>query len=405
MIVLFISDLRINLLDELVNKHFLTITKIKTKSLSNFASSNSNNLLNCTHLIVDLSALNDNENEIVESLNTITRIYSDIRIIILADEEDIKDNENHLLRRIFEKGIYNIVLDSKEKTIENCILQGMTKEETSRFLLVRPDLTVEEKRLELEREIAVNKQSELQKQQEKEKEEALELAKCRETIIPNKDFRKYKSFVSVGVCGAEPHIGTTQNALLITKFLNDIGFKACYLEANEVHKIFFLKAMYPQSANVNERKHLMQCKGIDMYSGFNISEVMSNGYDFYIFDLGVLEQTKLTSFLTKDLKIIVGGSKAWEMPPLVNALKMIGVKNIVYFLLNFVINGEQSKIQNSLGEFRKYTYFTQHDTNPFSSNVNLEIYKNIFKEYLVQQTERETKVEPKKKSLFNKFKK
>lgn len=387
------------MLDDAVNKHFLMIQKVKTNNLWNYVLQNSGGLTSITHLVIDLSGLNDNDDEIIESINKLGRLYSDeMRIIVLADSVALKTERWDLLRRIFEKGVYNIVSEASPMELEKCLTVGKTRYEVMEFFVERPDLSTDDKQRELAGRLKDERQRALLEEQRRQDEERAEQAIKREQFLPNKDFRKYKPCVSVAVCGAEPHIGATHNALLITKFLKDTGFSACYLEANENQKIFSIKSLYPQSSSFNERRYLLQCFGVDIYSGFNISEVMAHNYDFYVFDLGVLTQDKMMSFLTKDIQILVGGARPWEITILQEAAKKIGAKKQTYFFLNHLIFGEEERLCSLMPDLRRQIFFPEHVPSPFTSGVNRSIYKIVFKEYLLQQVNEPPK--PKQKKGF-----
>lgn len=60
--------------------------------------------------------------------------------------------------------------------------------------------------------------------------------------------------------------------------------------------------------------NLLVYRGIDLYSKNSSIEAMNYGYDFYIYDLGVLSEQNIDNFTSKDVKILVGGLKYWEMP-------------------------------------------------------------------------------------------
>lgn len=383
-IVIFIYNIRENLIDQVVDKNYLMIQKINTNNLTNFVVSSIKSLNHASHFVIDMTSLNDNNDEIVNSVNKLNTLYSEKKIVIIADDEKISKD---LLRRIYNLGVYNIITNATYEELEYCILKGRTAEESKEFLIERPNLLSEK-----------NEVKTLDKQQNNQSEYFEKVEEKIEVILPNKDFRKYKPYITVAICGAESHVGATHNALLITKFLNKIGFKTCYLEANEVQKIFFLKSMYPQNSNFNERKSLMQCFGIDIYSGFNISKVMEENYDFYVFDLGVLVESKLTSFLTKDIKIIVSGAKAWELKSLSDVVELIGNKNMVSLFLNLSVKGEQTKLQNLIETGENNLFFPKYIPNPFTEGVNIDIYKNVFKEYILQEEIDKTK---KKKGIFN----
>lgn len=392
---MYISNSRPELVNPIADKHYLPIQNINANNLNVFVINNSKNLTHATHLIIDLSAINDTHDEIINAVNMLNKLYSQMRIIALADNDKISVE---LLRRMYDKGVYDIVKDL-DNELEKSILKGKSAEEAKEFFVERPNLSDEKNQKELEAKILKNesilKEKELQTINQEERQKIVE------NILPNKDFRKYKPYINVAICGTESHVGTTHNALLITKFLTDIGFKTCYLEANQNQKIFYLQSFYPQNSNYSVQKSLLKCFGIDIFSGFSISNVMAYKYDFYIFDLGVLTEEKLTSFMTKDIKIIVSGSKAWELIELRKTMELVSEKNIVYYLLNYFTKGEESKLLNFMGNLKNLTFFAEYAESPFKGGVNVDIYKKIFEEYLIFEEKKENPITKKKR--FFKF--
>ena len=374
--------------------------KIKHNNLNNFVLDNGGSLSHATHLIVDLSGLTDNYDEIISAINTLRRVYADTRLIVLADDEKIKQGNHDLLRRIFEKGIYDIITDTSDEQLENAVLWGKTKEDATAFFVERPNLCDDKRKTP---DAPIHEAQANAEEQAKRNPAQHTAPVCkREIILPDKSFRKYKPYVSVAVCGVEPHIGATHHALLITKFLGNIGFRACYLEANDSRKINLLQPFYPANSNANSRKNLLQCFGVDIYAGFDIGKVMAENYDFYVFDLGVLTGPKLTSFLTKDIRVLVGGARAWEIGALGESIKLIGAKNMTNIFLNFLINGEETKIYAVAEHLRDYVFFPEYVPNAFAGNVNLPIYKRVFQEYIVRD-ERVAVKEKAKRGLFKKI--
>ena len=351
-----------------------------------FVINNGQNLTHATHLIIDLSASNDTHDEIINAMNTLNKLYLQMRIIVLADSEK---TSVELLRRMYDKGVYDIVRDIGSE-LEKCVLKGKTAEEAKEFFVERPNLREERSQKEIASQITKNEVI------LKEKELHSSEKKIIEKILPNKDFRKYKPYLSIAVCGTESHVGTTHNALLITKFLTDIDFKTCYLEADGNQKIFYLKSFYPQNSNYSAQKSLLKCFGIDIFSGFSISSVMAYQYDFYVFDLGALTEEKLTSFMTKDIRIIVSGSRAWELMELKKTMELVGEKNTVYYLLNHAMKEEESKLLDFMGTLQSFVSFTEYVGNPFQGNVNMDIYKKIFSDYITVEEKKEVQVAKKK---------
>lgn len=390
---MYISNSRPELVNSIADKHYLPIQNINASNLNVFVINNSKNLTHATHLIIDLSAINDTHDEIINAVNMLNKLYSQMRIIALADSDK---TSMELLRRMYDKGVYDIVKDI-DNELEKSILKGKSAEEAKEFFVERPNLSDEKNQKEIETKILRNesilKEKELQANIQDEKQKTLE------EILPNKDFRKYKPYINVAICGTESHVGATHNALLITKFLTDIGFKTCYLEANQSQKIFYLQSFYPQNSNFSLQKSLLKCFGIDIFSGFSISSVMAYKYDFYVFDLGVLTEEKLTSFMTKDIRIIVSGSKAWELTELRKTMELVGEKNTIYYLLNHFIKGEESKLLSFMGNLKDLAFFAEYTESPFKGGVNVDIYKKIFEEYLILEEKREIPM-AKKKGFF-----
>ena len=204
-------------MDAVVNSNFLMIQKIKANNLNNFVVENSKSLSHATHFVIDLTGLNDNNDEMIASINILKRIYLDMRIIVLADSDSIKEQNRDLLRRIFEKDIFDIITELTEAELEKSILTGKTADEASGFFVARPNLQSDEKRKELEQQNIALEQQNLLEEQARLEEDRQEQERRRKLILPNKDFRKYKPYVSVALCGTEPHVGTTHNTSLIPK--------------------------------------------------------------------------------------------------------------------------------------------------------------------------------------------
>ena len=220
----------------------------------------------------------------------------------------------------------------------------------------------------------------------------------REKITANKDFKKHKQFITVAVCATEPHMGATHQALLMAKFLSVIGFKVCYLEASERRNILYLARAYP--VNANERKHLLQFEAVDMYFDFKLPEVIGAGYDFYIFDLGRFSEIEAASFLTKDIKIIVGGAKAWEMPAYTAVFDAVEGCRDIQFILNHAPPAEARSIRELMGGWK--THFSEYAPYPFATGVNLDIYKDIFKDYLtIERVTANGAAQADKRGFFN----
>ena len=380
--IVYISELRPDLLDEVCGKLFMIVTKIQQSNLKKLVIGSAADFSHATRLAVDLSALKDTGDEVIEAISAFKAMYADTRVIVIADREP---PNSPLFARLFKLGVYDIVTELDGDGLKKCLTTGITKEEAAAYKVEKPDLTAH----------AIDN-----KAAPPAPHEAMpaEPSTVREKITANKDFKKHKQFVSVAVCATEPHMGATHHALLMAKFLSVAGFKACYLEANERRNILYLARAYP--VNANERKHLLQFEGVDMYFDFKLPEVIGVGYDFYIFDLGRFLEIESASFLTKDIKIIIGGAKAWEMPAYNAVFDAVDGCRDIQFILNHAPPAEARSIRELMGGWK--THFSEYAPYPFAAGVNMDMYKDIFRDYLtVERVTANTAVQTNKKGFFN----
>ena len=130
--------------------------------------------------------------------------------------------------------------------------------------------------------------------------------------------------------------------------------------------------------------------------------IVPENYDFYIFDFGRFDETELTAFFTQDIKLIIGGTKAWELPNYSAILENIGGVRDIRFIMTHAPPNEFNNIRKAMESFR--VYFFEYAPYPFATGVNLDIYKDIFNEYLTVDTVVKPVSESKsKKGLFKIF--
>ena len=355
--IIFVSELRPNLLDEVSEKLFMVVTKVQQPNLKKLVIGSAADFSHATRFAFDLTALKDTDDEVIEAVSAFQTMYPGIRIIVIGAEE-LRDRP--LFTRLMSMGVYDIVTDINNDTLTKCLAAGMSKEDA------------DESRAE---KIAVADDASPEQIIETQDTDTLP---TREKITANRSFKKHKQFISVAVCGTEPHIGATHHALLMAKFLCGVGFKTCYLEANERRNILYIARAY--AVNANERKHMLQFDGVDMYFDFKLPEVVAANYDFLIFDFGRFGEFEPASFLTKDIKLIVGGVKPWEMAAYTRVFDAIDGYRDVQFIMNHAPSDEESGIRALMGGYK--THFSEYAPYQFAADVNTEVYKDIFGDYL-----------------------
>ena len=342
------------------------------KNLNRFAVQELRNLNNFKYAIIDITTTKENEEDIVKTIVTIKSMYN-IRIIILA--LGYKQG-NTLLAKLFNEGIYNFVIGKD---------YGTQKDE------LKDSLTGDGKQY---------------KDAIRFRNQVLDTDKKNKVII-KKEYKKLKQFVNIAVIGTENKIGTTTQALLICAFFNSLNMNACYISNNEKDETSIIQTLINEKDKQNN--NMLDYEGIDMYKKSSNMKAIDFGYDFYIYDYGVLTDEKINDFITKDIKIIVTGSKLWEFEGLFNAISKLEDLSNKYFLVNFTAEDKQKEIIKYRfprdDKYLKSIFFTEYTPNPFVDNVNLDIYHKIFKDYIIEKSSKLTVVDDSKlNNIFNLFK-
>ncbi len=336
------------------------------KYLKRFVLQEMKNLNNFEYIIIDISGLTDTEDDIVDSIVAIRSMYS-IRIIIVA----LGYSEgNSTLARLFREGIYNFItattIDEQEKELLECITaDGKQYKGSVRFRKMEQSTNSKDK------------------------------------VIIKKEYKKIKQCVTIAVVGSQEHIGTTSQAIAITKFLSNLKLNVCYIQANGKEDIQTLENLF----DVTKKDDFISYENIDMYSKDKTVNAVSYGYDFYVYDMGILTDiADIDTFITKDIKIIVSGTKSWEQDNLLDVFNKIDVLQDINFIFNFTPEVQKKEITKNMGRFGIRTHFSGYIPDPFLPDANDKIYHSIFKDYI---SEKSSKVEviQKKKSIFDIFRK
>lgn len=365
------------IIEEYCKEHSINLVMrfINEYNLKKFLETELRNLNGVDYLIIDLQAIinSTSENEIVTSIELIRRMYN-VRIIIIA--EGYKEG-NVLLGRIFNLGIYNIVTARNDVIFSDEIekvfsAEGMTFGNAMKYKIN-------------DNMLVINKT----------------------TKVVKENIKRAKQTITVGIAGTEKHIGATTVAINIVKYLSELtNVTACYIENNNHNSIYSLVEDESIQTVYNEVLKKITYKGIDLYERpENLADILKFEYEFYVFDFGnFTEMTKeeISSFLTRDLKIIVSGNKAWEINKLIEAFMIIGEDRNSYLMFNFVKNEDRETFKDSLGKFwKERTYFSEFVPEPFVVG-NKHFYDNVLKDYLLNSNIEELN---EKKGIFNIFKK
>jgi len=363
-VILAITNSNEKLIREICAKNDYDDIEVYTgiKDLQDFSIRELQNLSSFKYLILDITNRKEKEETIIKSVVAMKSMHS-IRIIILAT--GYKEGDS-ILSKLFREGIYNFVIgdnyQKQEEEFKKCLsTEGNDYKDAIRFRV--EDINI----------------------------------KGKNKVIIKKEYKKLKQLLTVAVVGTQKHIGTTTQAFLLCKFFNERGLKACYVCANNSKDIEELRENTGKEIN----NGMFQYNGIDIYDKNEKISAMSYGYDVYIYDYGILTDDNLESIIKNDKRIIVGGSKLWEINNLFVAIAKLKELEDVHFIISHCPAEDKNALSSNMDIYKKNTHFSEYSPNPFEMK-NTEIYQSIFKDNVEEKTN--NLVTREKRSIFDVFK-
>lgn len=212
-------------------------------------------------------------------------------------------------------------------------------------------------------------------------------------------------YTVIGVTGAQEHVGTTHQALLIAHYLGGLGYRVAVVEdatqknftfatiASGEGKQYQKNYMSTTVTDREERQYveLFTNKGVDYYPEFsmeNISALNKKGYNFIVVDFGVFGENMLTEFVRCSLHVVVTGAKVWETPHLDNIFERIGdqeqLKTYNYLFMSVPIHARRY-IARRMGTL-SHVFYGDYEPNPFAQEAYPAIHM-ILKNFNVGEEE------------------
>lgn len=203
----------------------------------------------------------------------------------------------------------------------------------------------------------------------------------------------------IGVTGVCRRIGSTTAAVQLVKYLQLKGYKACYVEVNGTG--FVLDHAKNFICVHDEYLGRVTYEQVDMfYKQENLQEILKQDYDYYVFDYGAYSEKGFnkTSFLEKDVRIFVAGSKASEMKYTQDVLQNEYYTDVLY-LFNFISEREKPDLLEFMEDKAESTYFTVYAPDQFEYVNNPEL------DRLLPVEEARSEPRRKRKGLFGRWRK
>lgn len=297
----------------------------------NFATRNMADYSHFTELVLDRAALEDEDTTLGGTIEQFLTMYSARVTVIYEGLEE----HNPFFKKLLDIGVGNIIVSSNlveiQKDIMSCLsAKGLEKYE----------------------------------------------AKERATPKPKGEYYKFNcENVKVGVIGSQNRIGVTTMAVGLANWLGKVGASACYVEANKNSVLKLLAKEY-------QAELFADGFVTDKLKFTNI--IPTETYNFVIYDIGQLLETKMKVIEQMDIVVYLCGGKTYELPFTCKGLETISNTSAYIFPTFFtedMMFNLKNLFTNELHEILEPVYQPDFmDTEPNRAN-----YKKMIREYIAAE--------------------
>lgn len=185
--------------------------------------------------------------------------------------------------------------------------------------------------------------------------------------------------IKIVLIGSKGRIGTTTMAMNIATYLESIGAKVSYTEANNSNHLKEIYNMFFKESIIN--KNCFTANKIDCFFNFNIP---STDYDFSIIDLGELNDDSIKIFNSiKGIKILCGGVKPYEILSLNNSIECLKNSKDYHIL---IIDEDGMNIEDYILNYKNYTMHNiDYSEGLFDGNANKKVWETLLNEYIIMK--------------------
>lgn len=338
MLLYISSNESIGIFDFLSAKSCMVIKKLTGAfKLKQFVIYDMRSLNHYAYFAIDLKALRDTEDEIIEAVIAFKKMFSS-RVIFYI--ENIESNVE-LIKRLVEQGVYNIISADIVENLKEEIQKAISDSGISKMDI----------QLKLNRIDGINN-----------------------SYIPKYTFNNKN--ISIAITGAAHKVGTTTTAMNLCNYLSSIGASVCYVEANNNDHIKKLPSVYTDMTVKD---------GCIIYHDvkyLSLNSYIDEEYHFIIYDMGVIDGKNINVIKNKcDVAILCATTKSYEIDAYDKAIDLLD-NTRVNTIFSFVQETAKSKLQKKYGE----VFFTKYSTNLFDNEKNVDIWEVILDKYLTKNT-------------------
>lgn len=170
---------------------------------------------------------------------------------------------------------------------------------------------------------------------------------------------------TISIAGAQRRVGVTHLCLQIARFFKNSNLNCLYQENNFSNDALKICERHDF---ITEKDGVFNVKGIKIRRYSEVAYENWNDYHVIIKDYGCLDNDNLNKFMEADIKILIMGSKEWEISKSENVLMLLKDFEKVKFVFNY-IDGHMFKhvCKNMMGYD---CYRMPYEPNVFSLSRN-----------------------------------
>lgn len=330
-------------------------------------------------LIIDVSVFAD-ANASIAALKQLKLIRDDIRMIIFTP--GIKPGDP-FFAGVVNLGIYDLLVPDGEDfillpSLIDIIEQPLSFSKAHRYVTSGAPES-EDQKTSKPKTVTVTVNKVVEKTVEVEKEKIL-------------------GPVVIGVAGTLKRIGTTFTVLSLASYLSE-SFKVAVVEVGGEAPIF-LSILNSYDVHLDKDKSFFykNVRYFPYMKDFNMPALMTYDFDYIILDLGLYENCNKNEFWRSQLRVLLCGSKVWELSPLEMFFKENDRNDIVNYIFSFTEDNAFRDISKSISPLKCF----QAPYNPMLYNLissQKDLYSALLSDVIPKNTNK------KKRGFLGGFKK
>lgn len=318
---------------------------------------------NVEQLVIDLSALKDTNEDILQAIENFRMMYDQTRIVILATNRREGDE---LLAQLFSLGLYNLVLTDDYVRIREELSVCITSGKNFRDAVVFKDMPTGE-----------------------------------QTIV-KKEVKQVVNKIMIAVAGSQKRIGTTHTCIALAAALRHRGYMIAVAEYNSSGDYERIRESFGEDM-IEESYFSMN--GVDYYPGLteiSLANVVGKSYNFIIVDFGTYLEADQVTYNKANVRLMVCGSRAWELENMQKIFENCPASMLreLHFVFPMTYEEHKTDIISSMADndINFDVIFLGYTPYPYTES-DFPKMQQFLKDYLPHPEE------PKKKRLFSRRKK